>query len=225
MPNHTQPKPVIIMPAFNEAKEIGSVLKKTVLFHLPVIVVDDGSADQTAVIARKYTPNVLSHPLNLGKGAALKTGCEYAFDYLDASAVIFLDSDNQHDPAEIKNFIKKINDGYDLVFGIRRLDRQMSLFRRLANQSTSYLIKLLYGQYLPDIPSGFKAMTRQGYAIVKWETSGYAVELEIAVRTVMNHLPFTTIPINTIYHTYDRGMTPLDALLSGLKIISWKLGL
>ncbi len=212
----------VIIPGLNEEKYIATVLKKVLKQTKNIIVVDDGSSDLMAKVAKKYTSHVLSHVVNLGKGAALKTGCEYAFKKLGAEAVIFLDSDDQHDPAELPLFIQSLEKS-DAVFGIRSFNEKMPLSKIFINRLASAVIYFLFGKYIPDIPSGYKAFTRKAYNKIAWDSTDYAVEIEIAARTAKYKLSFATIPIKTIYHDLDRGMTILDALSMITKILSWRI--
>lgn len=212
----------VIIPGLNEEKYIATVLKKVLKQTKNIIVIDDGSTDLMAKVAKKYTTHVLSHVVNLGKGAALKTGCEYAFKKLGAGAVIFLDSDDQHDPAELPLFIQSLEKS-DAVFGIRSFNEKMPLSKIFINRLASAVIYFLFGKYIPDIPSGYKAFTRKAYNKISWDSTDYAVEIEIAARTAKYKLSFATIPIKTIYHDLDRGMTILDALSMITKILSWRI--
>lgn len=215
----------IVLPAFNEQKYIERVINKILPITQNLIVVDDGSADKTYEIANRLVRHTLHHDLNLGKGAAMTTGCEYAFKHLGADAVVFIDSDDQHDPKHLPEFMAKLEQGNDLVFGVRKFSRTMPKIKILANKFASYLVQLLFGAYIPDIPSGFKAITKKAYNKIKWNASDYGVELEIAARTAKQKLPFTTVNIDTIYHDYDRGMTALDGLKITAKLLEWRLTL
>lgn len=139
----------VIIPAYNEQKYITQVLKKVKKFTPNIVVVDDGSQDQTTSIAKKFTPHVLQHELNIGKGAALKTGCEYAFFHLGADAVVFMDSDDQHDPAELPKFYEAFANGSGVVFGVRDFNRQMPLARIVMNRLASALILFIFGSFIP----------------------------------------------------------------------------
>lgn len=215
----------VIIPGLNEQKYISKVLKKVGKFTQNIIVVDDGSTDKMARLARKYTPHVLSHAINLGKGAALKTGCEYAFTVMKAQAVIFMDSDDQHHPKHLQQFESLLQHKHQVVFGVRAFDSRMPLFRIMLNRLASVLILFLFGDYIPDIPSGYKALTRKAYKRLKWDATDYAVEMEIAAKTAKYNIKFATIPIETIYHDFDRGMTILDTMRMMTKIVRWKISL
>lgn len=214
----------IIIPGINEEKYIETVLKKVSQHTKNIIVVDDGSKDKMPTIARKYTSHVLSHSVNLGKGAALKTGCEYAFKNLKADAVIFMDSDDQHDPEELTLFYEALKNS-EVVFGVRSFDEKMPLLRIMMNRLASAVIFFLFGSYIPDIPSGYNAFTKKAYQKLNWDSSDYSVEMEIAARTAKYKVPFTTVQIKTIYHDLERGMTILDSLRMITKILSWRVSL
>ncbi|HEX7017942.1 MAG TPA: glycosyltransferase family 2 protein [Patescibacteria group bacterium] len=215
----------VVVPAYNEEKYLAKVLKKIGHYTSHIIVVDDGSSDQTATIASQYTAHVLKHRVNLGKGAALTTGCEYAFSVQDAQAVFFLDSDDQHDPHELILFQEQLLKGYDIVFGIRGLTKDMPLVKRMGNIFISIFIYILFGKYFSDVLSGYKAFTKEAYHTIRWETHDYAVELEIAVRVARSLLKRKGVIIKTIYHDHDRGMTLLDAMHFITLLINWRLSI
>lgn len=211
----------IVVPAFNEARYLGKFLDKLSAVTHKIIVVDDGSVDMTKKIAREKRTICLSHMINLGKGAALKTGCDYAFKKLGADAVVIMDGDGQHDPNDLSQFVKELNHGAEIVLGVRIMDAKMPLMRILGNKSISILINLLFGRYIADIPSGFKGMTKHAYHILHWHSSGYEVETEIAVRIAKSELPYIEVPINTVYHGKEYGFNLLDAWRILITIPYW----
>lgn len=215
----------VVIPGHNEEQYLATVLKKVQKVTRNIIFVDDGSKDTSAKIARRYIDHVLVHETNLGKGAALTTGCEYAFGELGADAVIFMDSDDQHDPKEIPKFVKALEGNAELVFGVRREGPYMPALRFIGNKFASVALNFLFQMYIPDIPSGYKALTRKAYKKVRWNSSGYEVEAEIAARTAKQRLPFAVVEIDSIYHDTDKGMTVLDALHIGVRLLQWKLEL
>lgn len=211
----------VVIPAFNESKYLSKVLKKLKKHWTDVIVVDDGSKDATTSIAYQYTPHVLTHRINLGKGAAMKTGCEYAFNQMDALGVIFFDGDDQHDAKVIPKMAKLLAK-FPVVLGVRAFNNQMPFVRILFNRLSSVIVLLFFGKYIPDIPSGFKAIRKDVYKKVMWNSSDYLVEMEIAARVAQHSIPFAQVAIPTIYHDLDRGMTVLDILHMSGSIISWR---
>jgi glycosyltransferase involved in cell wall biosynthesis len=180
----------LILPAYQEELYIARVLRALQPFGCPLVVVDDGSNDHTYEIAQQFTPHVLQHTINLGKGAALKTGCEYAFNHLHADAVVFMDSDAQHDPAVLPHFLRALKQGAPVVFGVRKLDMRMPRLRRWGNYIFSWLTRITFGTYIPDILCGFKALSRAAYAQVQWQSRDYAVEMELSARVAKKRLPF-----------------------------------
>ncbi len=216
----------VVIPGYNESTYIARVLEKVVKKTKHVIFVDDGSIDNTALIASKYTKHVLSHEINLGKGAALKTGCEYAFEYCGAEAVIVMDADDQHSPEELHLFEKKLSEGYDVVFGVRALDATMPLVKRVTNYFASVVVKVFFGgPLIPDIPSGYKAFKKSVLKKILWVSPGYQVEMEIACRVSRFKIPFGVVTIDTIYHDYDKGMTILNTLDFMQSVVIWRLTL
>ncbi len=201
-----------VIPAYNEEKYLKDVLLGVLKITKNIVYVDDGSTDKSVSIAKKYLQHVLVHDINLGKGAALKTGCDYAFRILGAEAVVFMDSDGQHDPQDLEQFFKKLKKGAQVVFGIREFSPNMTLVRFLGNKFASILLNLLFHKYIPDIPSGFKAMTKKAYRRLKWESSGYEVETEIAAKVVKKEIPYETVEIQTTYHDIYKGVSFLEAL-------------
>jgi glycosyltransferase involved in cell wall biosynthesis len=214
-------KIVVIVPAYNESRYLANFLEKLRGVTTQVVVVDDGSTDKTSVVARSQGVVCLTHMVNLGKGAALKTGCDYAFAKLGADAVIIMDGDDQHSAGDLPLFMRELKKGTDIVLGVRKLDAKMPLMRVLGNKSISILINLLFGHYIADIPSGFKAMTKKAYTQLKWQSAGYEVETEIAVRIAKSKLTFVEVPISTVYHDKDYGFNLLDAGKILLKLPYW----
>ena len=215
----------VVMPGFNEAKYLDLAISKTLKYTKNIIYVDDGSQDQSAKIAQKKLRHVLVHEVNLGKGAALKTGCDYAFKKLKAKAVILMDADDQHDPAELPLFQEHLDRGAGIVLGARSLFSSMPLMRKLGNAFVSGVVLVLFWRYIPDILSGYKAFTHKTYQQIYWHSTDYSVELEIASKIAKNKLKFALVSIKTIYHDQDKGMNVIDAVKVIFKIIALRIGL
>lgn len=213
-------KITIVVPAYNESRYLGRFLDSLLLVTKSVIVVNDGSLDKTQEIVEGRGVKCLSHMANLGKGAALKTGCDYAFR-LGADAIIIMDGDGQHDPTDLPNFTRALKQGAQIVLGVRSMDSKMPLGRILGNKAMSILINILFGRYISDIPSGFKAFSRAAYRQLYWDSTGYEVETEIAVRVAKSNLTCVEVPISTVYHDKDYGFNLLDAWGILIKIPYW----
>ena len=212
----------VIIPAFNEGAGISGLLRSLIKFGLPVIVIDDGSKDKTYKIARKFKVSVLRHKVNLGKGSALKTGCEAALRR-GAKALIFMDADGQHSVSDLPFFIEKIKAGkYDVVFCSRNLNFGVPLDRFLGNKIASVVVNVFIGRYISDILCGYRAMTTQAYRKINWESVGYGVETEIVVKTASLGLRYCEIPVKTLYYDRFKGVTFLDSLNILGDILRWK---
>lgn len=221
-------KIAVIIPGYNEEKYIRSVVQSVADLHISVIVVDDGSRDDTFREAHAVQADnvfVIKHEVNLGKGAAMLTGCEFAFSRLESDAVVFIDADSQHDPRELPLFFAELHRGAEVVFGVRVTDGDMPLVRFMGSKFASVALNLLFGRYIPDIPCGYKALSRTAFERVRWTSVGYEVETEIASRVALTNIPFAVVPIQTIYHDTDKGMTILDALDIFLHLLQWRISL
>jgi len=155
---------LILIPAYNEERKIGGLLEtlRRVVPDLPVLVVDDGSRDATAAAGRRGGARVVSHPVNLGYGAALQTGYRFALRHGYARAVQ-LDADGQHDPESIARILARLDEGYDLVLGSRFLDAgsyRPPLARYVGIRLFSALATLALGRRVSDATTGFQGLTR-----------------------------------------------------------------
>lgn len=214
----------IVVPAYNEEKRIGKVIEDIKKTKYPIIIVDDGSIDGTYKVAKKKRVLVLQHKINLGKGAAMKTGAEAAFK-LGADAIVFMDSDGQHKAKDLINFINALNKGFEIVFGIRSKASEAPKVRFVGNRLASILISLLFGIYISDLLCGFRALTKKAYKKIVWESKGYAVETEMVIRTAKYRLKHCEVPVSTVYLDSVKGVTILDAINILTDVFSWRLRL
>ncbi len=145
----------IILPAKNEAASLKTLLPKLAQTHpqAEIIVVNDGSTDDTLFVCEENQVNVVSHPYGIGNGAAIKTGARHA----TGDILVFMDADGQHKPEDINRLLQKINEGYDLVVGARSKKSQASLARSLANGLYNKLASYVTSRPIEDLTSGFRA--------------------------------------------------------------------
>lgn len=191
-------KILALIPAYNEASHIRDVVTGA-RTHLPVLVVNDGSTDDTATGAEEAGATLLSQIPNQGKGAALQAGFRWALD-AGYEAVITLDADGQHDPAEIPKFLDAYADDQpDLIIGAREFE-DMPPIRRLANTVGRWSFSWAIGQPIPDNQSGYRLISqRLMEAILVSGEAGFEFEVEMIVICVQRGFTLGWIPIRTIY--------------------------
>jgi glycosyltransferase involved in cell wall biosynthesis len=206
------------MPGYNESANIGQVIQDTLPYCNNLVVVDDGSRDNTSDIARNKLKYVIRHSVNMGKGAALKTGADFAIEK-GAKKLIFIDSDGQHEPKEIPRFFSLLDD-YDIIFGSRRFDKNMPGIFRIGNFFLTNYIYLLYGVKIRDTQSGYRAVSANAYKKIRWKATGYGVESEMIANVGKSGLKYKETDISTIYKNRHKGTTVFD----GIKI-AWYMTL
>ena len=215
-------KITVIIPAHNEEKTIADVVEKTKPYVDSVIVVDDGSLDNTFHNA-KNADIVLKHAVNMSKGFALETGIEAALKE-NADIIVTLDGDNQHDPEDIPRFVNTLmEENLDIVFGSRQLNGAMPFILRFGNWWLTTSTRLLFGINIKDTQSGFRVFTREAYKKLKWSSHDYRVESEMIANTAKHNLKYKELPIKTAYHSSYKGTTVLDGIRIFLNMLWWRL--
>jgi glycosyltransferase involved in cell wall biosynthesis len=197
-----------LIPGFQEGPRIGAVVEAA-RRHLPVVVIDDGSTDDTAVRAEAAGAIVVRQVPNQGKGAALREGFRHALTS-GAVRVITLDADGQHDPAEIPAFLAAFEaTGAELVVGQRNF-REMPPVRRLSNTVGGLLVSAAVGRPIPDNQSGYRLIGRRLMTDLLDSTEdGFAFEVEMIARCIALDLPIAWVPIRTIYAGEPSHVRPL----------------
>ena len=187
-----------LIPAYEEGPRIWAVVEAA-RRHLPVVVVDDGSTDATAARAKAAGATVIRQVPNAGKGAALRAGFVHALD-AGAPAVVTLDADGQHDPAEIPAFLERFEARRpELIIGQRDL-RAMPPIRRLSNTVGGLALAAALGRSVPDNQSGYRLIGRTLMrALLESDEGGFEFEVEMIARCLALGLPIDSVPIRTIY--------------------------
>jgi glycosyltransferase involved in cell wall biosynthesis len=192
------PRIVALIPGYQEGPRIAAVVEAA-RRHLPVVVVDDGSTDDTAVQAEAAGAIVVVQRPNAGKGAALRAGFRHALDH-GAAAVVTLDADGQHDPAEIPAFLAAFESTHaELIIG-RRDFGSMPPVRRLSNTLGGWVFSAAVGRRVADNQSGYRLIGRRLMtALLDSDEPGFEFEVEMIARCIALGLPIADVPIRTIY--------------------------
>ncbi len=237
----------VVIPAKNESEGLASVLPqlKSLYPEAEIIVVNDGSTDDTVEVCRKAGAKVISHPYSKGNGAAIKSGARAASgDY-----VVFMDGDGQHDPADIEKLLYRVDEGYDLVVGARSgRQSQASLMRWSANGLYNRIASWMVNRKIDDLTSGFRVVDRRkfltflyllpnGFSYPTTSTmaffrAGYSVgfvPIEVAKRRGSSHINLLRdgvrffliiFKIGTLYSPL-KVYFPTAVLVSGLGVLNY----
>ena len=211
----------IIIPAINEEKRLGEVVRGCVKYG-EVFVVDDGSVDNTSTVARRAGAQVLKLSKNKGKGYALRVGIKRAIKK-NPKHLVFIDGDGQHRPEDIPKFIEKLKD-HQVVFG-KRIEGEMPFIKVIGNWGLQVIFNVLFGSWFEDTQCGFRAFRSNVFDTLSWKSDRYFVDTEIAARISQSKFSKTRVKIPVIYHDVKKGTTVLDGLSIGVKMIRLKLRL
>lgn len=214
-------KITVILPAFNEEVSIGSIVLLAKQYADRLIVVDDGSSDRTAEVARKVGAEVIVHPLNRGKGMALKTGFEAA---QGSDVIVTMDSDGQHNPSDIPKLVAPILKGEaDMVNGSRYLNslgRNTPIYRRIGQTILDRFTNLNSGLKITDSQSGFRAFAGYTKDIFRFNASGMAIESEMLADAGNARLKIKEVEIGVRYDVDGSTENPIKhGLMVLLKIL------
>jgi len=189
-----------LIPAFNAEVSVGQVIDRTKEYVKRVIVVNDGSIDRTGEVARSRSIEVISIPYNRGKGYALRLGFAHALKN-GCLAILTLDADGQHDPADIPKFLQAHEqDPQAILIGSRmaqaeRFPRQ----RYYSNRTAAFFISRALDQYLEDTQCGFRLYPAYAIRSIKLTTSHFQTETEILLRAARRGIRLSSVPVENIY--------------------------
>lgn len=210
----------VVIPTYNEAKAIAGVIREIRQHALDVVVIDDGSWDNTSEIARETGAIVLRNENNEGKGASLVKGFHHALNS-GFDAVITMDGDGQHLPEEIPYFIRLATYSNSGIFIGNRMFKikSMPISRVITNKFMSWLISSLAGQNIPDTQCGFRLIKRGTLEKIKLKTSKYETESEIIIQASRLGFKIESVPIKTIYNGEKSQINPVTDTLRFIKFI------
>jgi glycosyltransferase involved in cell wall biosynthesis len=216
-----QPLLYVVLPAYNEAKVLESVIREIhTAGYRNIIVVDDGSRDDTFAVAQKTGAMALRHRLNRGKGAATKTGIEAA-KLLGAEVIITMDSDGQHNPRDIAKLIEPIQKKQcEVTLGTRLINPEgMPWYKIIANKIGNIITWYFYGLYVSDSQSGFRAYARSAVDRINTKTDRYEYDSEVIREIYQYRLRYAEVPIEVRYTEYSMGKIQKQGFVNGLKTL------
>ena len=219
-----------VIPGYNEEGTIDFVLNQTKRYVDEIFYIDDGSTDNTVEIAKEHGVNVITYGQNIGKGYALQVGFNKALE-TEHDYIVTLDSDGQHDPAYIPNFLEAIKKA-DIVLGSRYAGRPYTVPRNvLGNFGLNFVTNLLSygpqgffrGQWLKDTQTGYRAFTHEALEKMNLKANEYAIESEMIYEAAVNGLKIVEIPVRVAIRV--RGVGIKDGIRNGLHVFKKRFGL
>ena len=215
-------KTCLLLPAYNESKTIGQIIQESSEFISDIVVIDDGSSDETGEIAIASGAVCLANAMNCGKGSALRKGFAYALTH-GYELIFTMDSDRQHDPADIPRFLEHFHSTRpDILIGARTerpLQALMPFHRRVNNRLISYVGSKLCGQRVPDFQSGYRLIRADVLQQVHLETERYETESELLIKAGQLGFRIESLPIQTRYGDEVSHIKPLREMWLFTKLL------
>lgn len=184
----------IVIPACNEAESLKNLLPELIntFPFAEILIVDDGSVDDTAEVCDQYNVIRVAHPYNIGNGGAVKSGVRAA----KCDTVVLMDADGQHKVKDIQRLLDKMAEGYDMVVGAREKDTHAGVFRRFANGFYNVFASRITGQNVQDLTSGFRAVKRELFLeFIHMLPNGFSYPTTITMAFFHSGYPVSYIPI------------------------------
>lgn len=207
----TRADALVLLPAYNEAGRLKSVIAEIRERGFLILAVDDGSSDATPEILRTLGVEFLRNEKNEGKGAALRRGITYFLKNKPHKALVMMDADGQHEPSELDRFLTALDPGKaDLVVGNRMTHPESMPFeRRATNRFLSGVISMVAGQRVPDSQCGYRAVTRECLEHLSLRTAHYEIESEIILEAARHGFRIASIDIRSVYAGGQSKIRPL----------------
>jgi glycosyltransferase involved in cell wall biosynthesis len=204
----------IIIPAKNEAAIIGDVVSSVrgIYADAEILVVDDGSTDETAMFAKRAGATVVNHPVSLGNGAAIKAGARAA----NGKILVMMDGDGQHKAEDIPALLAKLDEGYGMAIGARDSGSHAGIGRLAANGLYNVFASMISGHRIPDLTSGFRAVRADLFKrFLYLLPNGFSYPTTITMAFLRSGFPVTFVPIKALERT---GKSHIRPIRDGLKI-------
>jgi len=215
-------KVLIIIPAYNEEKNVKKVINECLKYSKHVLAINDGSKDGTLKEIKKTKAICLDNGINRGKGYSLKRGFKYAIEN-KFDVVVTLDADGQHDPRYIQSFVIGIKKGYDILIGTRiKRHSDMPYIRRATNFLLSFILSIFSRKWIKDTQSGYRAINVESLKGLKLETNRYETESELLMKLGRRGAKFGKIIIPTIYGSEESSINPIKDAGRFLKVLRYR---
>ncbi|MCE5330373.1 glycosyltransferase family 2 protein [bacterium] len=196
----------IVIPAYNEARMIARVIRDLFNYgYNNIVIVDDGSSDKTSEIVKKHSVDLVKHPVNMGPGAAIKTGIDYAL-IKNADIIVTFDADGQHLAKDISNLVKPIIDGEaEITLGNRFLNKMSNVpsFKKIILKLGAVLMYLMYGIISSDTHNGLKALSKTAALKIEIKSTGWEYCSEIVEEIKLKKIKYKEIPVTVKYSNYS----------------------
>jgi glycosyltransferase involved in cell wall biosynthesis len=217
---------IAIIPCYNEERSIGSVILKTKRYVNQVLVVDDGSNDETKKIAKDAGATVISHRKNRGKGAAIRTGFQYALEN-DFDYAVTIDGDGQHNPNEIPDMLSNVmNNGHDISVGYRVGNgTEMPMWRRVGKRVLDYTTSMGTGGFVTDSQCGFRAFNKKALEGITPKLKGDAFSVESEQLIKAHELGLNVVNTNVTCKYKDLETSTKNPASHGISVLSYALWL
>lgn len=209
----------VVIPLYNEATVIGDVVRELAPVFGNVVCIDDGSRDGSGTIARAAGAHIVSHPINLGQGAALQTGFEYALER-GAEYVVTFDADGQHRVVDALAMLRRARDeDLAIVFGSRFLDDRTKpgILKKIVLKTAVWVTNITTRTKLTDAHNGLRVIRRDALSRIKLKQDRMAHGTEIVVRLGRTGLPYAEEPVEVIYTDYSKAKG--QSLLNSVNIL------
>lgn len=199
-----------LIPSYNEARTIGSIVKSLKERGIAVYVVDDGSTDGTSPKASAEGAIVIRNEKNLGKGASMRRGFKRALED-GYDTILVMDGDDQHDVTDIAHLIKRMREtGAGIVIGNRMADTSsMPYIRIIVNNFMSGIISKISGQYIPDTQCGFRLVKREALEAFELDSAKYEIESEMIVKAAKKGFKIESVSVKTVYRDEKSRINPV----------------
>ena len=202
---------VVVIPSYNEARTIGSVVRNVVQMGMSVLVVDDGSIDATERIALDNGAMVIRHKKNLGKGHSVRQGIRYVVEKTNFEWMVIMDGDGQHHTEDLPILMEATRAGdADLITGNRmHYTKTMPSLRYWTNRFTSFVISGMCRQSIPDTQCGYRLVSVNALKRMKLESDKYDIESEMLIQAARTGMKIKSVPVQTIYGDEKSAINPV----------------